>query len=95
MKKTTIKKEHFKSFQHIKQKYPDAVVLLRVDDDYTAFKNDAEIIHELTGNKITVLRGIGRTCRFPFCEIDSILHKLVKAGNKVALCNQLEMPEKK
>lgn len=92
MKKRSIRKEHVKSFQAIRNKYPGAVVLLKIAGDYTAFQEDAEIIHQLTGHSITTLPGIGNTCHFSFGEIDSILHKLVKAGNKVALCDPLGNP---
>jgi DNA mismatch repair protein MutS len=92
MKKTIIRKEHFKSYQAIRNKYPGAVVLLRIAGEYAAFQEDAELIQLLTGNQITHLPGMGNTCGFAFGEIDSILHKLVKAGNKVALCDPLENP---
>jgi len=90
MKKIIITKTHFKTYQSIKQKYPDAIVLLRIADDYTSFNNDAGILHRLTGNRLQTIQDIGNTCNFPFAELDNILNKLVKAGNKVALCDQLE-----
>lgn len=92
MKKTSISNEHFKSFQAIRNKYPCAVVLLKIAGDYTAFQEDAELIQQLTGNHITYLPGMGNTCCFAFGEIDSILHKLVKAGNKVAICEPQDNP---
>lgn len=90
MKKLIINKAHFKTYQSIKQKYPDAAVLLRIADDYTTFNKDAEIIHRLTGNNLKYLPGIGYTCNFPFAELNKNRNKLVKAGNKVAICDQLE-----
>lgn len=92
MKKSSIRQEHFKSFLAIRHKYPGVVLLLKIAGDYTAFQEDAELIHQLTGNPFTLLPGIGNTCRFAFGKIDCILHKLVKAGNKVALCDPLENP---
>ncbi|MBI5372477.1 MAG: hypothetical protein HZA79_10685 [Sphingobacteriales bacterium] len=92
MKKTSIRHEHFKSYQAIRHKYPGAVVLLKIAGDYTAFQQDAELIQQLTGNSISQFPGIGNTCHFSITEIDRILHKLVKAGNKVALCDPLENP---
>lgn len=95
MKKTTaihINKDQFRNYQNIKQKYLDAIVLLRIADNYTAFEKDAEIVQELTGNKMIELQGIGNICSFPFTETDITLHKLVKAGNRVALCDQLDNP---
>jgi DNA mismatch repair protein MutS len=90
MKKVNINTAHFSTYQTIKQKYPDAIVLLRIADNYTTFKNDAGILHEVTGKSLHTIQDIGNTCNFPFAELDSILNKLVKAGNKVALCDQLE-----
>lgn len=90
MKKVTIKKAHFKTYQTLKQKYPDAVVLLRIADDYCTFNNDAGILHQITGKNLHIIPGTGNTCTFPFAQLDNILNKLVKAGNKVALCDQLE-----
>lgn len=86
MKKTSISIDHFKSYQAIRRKYPGAVILLKMAADYTAFKEDAELIQQLTGNPITHLPEIDNTCRFSLAETDRILHKLVKAGYKVALC---------
>jgi DNA mismatch repair protein MutS len=96
--KTTAKEiiisEYFKNFRSTKQKYPDAIILLRVSDDYLTFEQDAEIIHQMTGNKLSSQFGIAATCNFPFQQLDAILHKLVKAGWRVAVCEQLEKPEK-
>ena len=92
MKKTSISIEHFKSYQPIRRKYPGAVVFLKIAGDYTAFQEDAELIRQLTGNPITQLPGIGKICHFSIAETDSILHKLVMAGYKVALCEPLENP---
>ncbi len=92
MKKTSISNDHFKSYQAIRCKYPGAVVLLKIADDYTAFQEDAELIQQLTVNPITHLPGVGKTCHFSIAETDSILHELVKAGNKVALCEPQDNP---
>ena len=94
MENTVINKEQYRQFKQIKQKYPDAIVVLRIADDYTAFDEDAEIIHQLTGNNLTDIPGIGNTCHFPFGDMDTILHRLVKAGNKVAVCDALENPKR-
>ena len=64
MIKKSISKEHFKSYQAIRNKYPGAVVLIKIDADYTVFQQDAELIQQLTGHPITRLPGIGNTCRF-------------------------------
>lgn len=95
MKKTKtihINKDQFRSHQTIKQKYLDAIVLFRIANNYIAFEKDAETLHKLTGNKLIELQGISTICYFPFAEMDTVLHKLVKAGNRVALCDQLDNP---
>lgn len=86
----SVTKQHLNNYINIKQKYPDAVLLFRLADDYVTFHTDAEIVQRLTGNDITDLQDIGKVCSFPFSEMDDILHKLVKAGNRVAVCDQLE-----
>lgn len=94
--KTTIKEnnllEYFKNFRCIKQKYPDTIILLRMSDDYLSFSQDAEIIHEMTGNKLCQLSDVAVTCNFSFQQLDAILQKLVKAGWRVAVCEQLKRP---
>lgn len=90
MKQTEINKDHLKTYQSIKQKYPDAVLLFRLGDDYAAFNEDAEIVNALTFKGLSNSPGIGTVCRFPFADSDSILNTLVKAGHRVTLCDQLE-----
>lgn len=96
--KTTIKEnnllEYFKNLRSIKQKYPDAIILLRMSDDYLSFEQDAEIIHKTTGNKLSSISDVAVTCNFSFQQLDAILHKLVKSGWRVAVCDQLENREK-
>jgi len=82
--------DYFKNFRSIKQKYPDAIILLRMSDDYLSFEQDAEIIHKTTGNKLSSLSDVAVICNFSFQQLDAILHKLVKAGWRVAVCEQLE-----
>jgi len=94
--KTTAKEntigKYFKNFRSIKQKYPDAIILLRMSDDYLSFEQDAEIIHKATGNKLSSQSDSAVICKFAFQQLDAILHKLVKAGWRVAVCEQLEKP---
>lgn len=83
-------------YNRIKQKYPDAILLFRVGDFYETFGRDAEII--ATVLKIILVtpaydNGI-KNAGFPFHALDPYLQKLVKAGYRVALCEQLEDPKK-
>ncbi len=81
----------------IKQKYPDAVLLFRVGDFYETFGEDAIIASRVLGITLTK-RNNGAAASsdlagFPYHALDTYLHKLVKAGYRVAICDQLEDPK--
>ncbi|MER3498754.1 MAG: DNA mismatch repair protein MutS [Chitinophagaceae bacterium] len=81
----------------IKQKYPDAVLLFRVGDFYETFGQDAVIASHVLGITLTK-RNNGAAASselagFPHHALDTYLHKLVKAGYRVAICDQLEDPK--
>src|SRR5213083_1932698 len=81
----------------IKQKYPDAILLFRVGDFYETFNEDAHIASRVLGITLTK-RSNGAAASidlagFPHHALDTYLHKLVKAGYRVAICDQLEDPK--
>ena len=81
----------------IKQKYPDAILLFRVGDFYETFGEDAIIASKVLGITLTK-RNNGAAfssdlAGFPYHALDTYLHKLVKAGYRVAICDQLEDPK--
>lgn len=81
----------------IKQRYPDAVLLFRVGDFYETFGEDAVIASRVLGITLTK-RNNGAAASselagFPHHALDTYLHKLVKAGYRVAICDQLEDPK--
>lgn len=81
----------------IKQKYPDAILLFRVGDFYETFGQDAIEASKILGITLTK-RNNGAAASselagFPHHSLDSYLHKLVKAGHRVAVCDQLEDPK--
>ena len=81
----------------IKQRFPDAVLLFRVGDFYETFGADAIIASQVLGITLTK-RNNGAAASselagFPHHSIDTYLHKLVKAGYRVAVCDQLEDPK--
>ncbi|MFL5772730.1 MAG: DNA mismatch repair protein MutS, partial [Flavisolibacter sp.] len=81
----------------IKAKYPDAVLLFRVGDFYETFGQDAIIASQVLGITLTK-RNNGSASEnelagFPYHALDTYLHKLVKAGYRVAICDQLEDPK--
>lgn len=80
-----------KQWREIKAQYPDALLLFRVGDFYEAYKEDAEQATKILG--ITLCkRGKAHFdfCGFPFHALDTYLPKLVRAGHRVAICDQLE-----
>ncbi|UYQ93908.1 DNA mismatch repair protein MutS [Chitinophaga horti] len=81
----------------IKARYPDAVLLFRVGDFYETFNEDAVIAARVLGIVLTK-RANGSAAfidlaGFPHHSLDTYLHKLVKAGYRVAVCDQLEDPK--
>jgi len=81
----------------IKQRYPDAVLLFRVGDFYETFGEDAVRASAVLGITLTK-RNNGAASSlelagFPHHALDNYLHKLVKAGFRVAICDQLEDPK--
>ena len=81
----------------IKSKYPDAVLLFRVGDFYETFGQDAIIASQVLGITLTRRNNGGAAdnelAGFPYHALDTYLHKLVKAGYRVAICDQLEDPK--
>ncbi len=82
----------------IKQRYPDAILLFRVGDFYETFGSDAVITSKVLGITLTkrnngAASGSSELAGFPHHAMDTYLHKLVKAGYRVAICDQLEDPK--
>ena len=85
-------------YYRIKQQYPDAILLFRVGDFYETFGEDAVRTAETLGIVLTK-RGNGSASEtalagFPYHALDTYLPKLVRAGMRVAVCEQLEDPKK-
>ncbi len=81
----------------IKQKYPDAILLFRVGDFYETFGQDAVLASSILGITLTKRNSSAASSSelagFPHHALDTYLHKLVKAGHRVAICDQLEDPK--
>jgi DNA mismatch repair protein MutS len=89
-------KQLIKQYQSIKAKYPDAIVLFRVGDYYETINEDAKIVAkhlEIIFTEATDNPGIKANTSLPFHSVDIALEKLVKAGYRVAICDQLEDPK--
>ena len=86
-----------KQYNSIKVKYPDAILLFRVGDFYETFGEDAVRTAKILGIVLTK-RANGSASHielagFPHHSLDSYLPKLVRAGYRVAICDQLEDPK--
>ncbi len=97
MAKATAETPLMQQHNAIKAKYPDAILLFRVGDFYETFGQDAVITSQVLGITLTK-RNNGNTdssqlAGFPHHALDTYLHKLVKAGYRVAICDQLEDPK--
>ena len=87
-----------RQYYKIKEKHPDALLLFRVGDFYETFHEDAVKASAILGIILTK-RGAGsnsetKLAGFPYHSLNTYLHKLVKAGERVAICEQLEDPKK-
>jgi DNA mismatch repair protein MutS len=86
-----------RQYSQIKAKYPDTILLFRMGDFFETFENDAVITSKVLGITLTK-RANGAAsdvplAGFPHHALDNYLPKLVKAGYKVAVCEQLEDPK--
>jgi DNA mismatch repair protein MutS len=86
-----------KQYNSIKAKYPDALLLFRVGDFYETFGPDAEktaaILDIILTKKAAGTEGETPLAGFPYHALNTYLPKLVKAGERVAICDQLEDPK--
>lgn len=90
---TPLMEQYFK----LKSKHPDAILLFRVGDFYETFGEDAEKAADVLGIVLTARNNGGSDiplAGFPYHSVDIYLPKLVRAGFRVAVCEQLEKPSK-
>jgi len=97
MAKKVVETPLMKQYFEMKKKHPDAVLLFRVGDFYETFSDDAITASEILG--ITLTRRANGSAQhvelagFPHHALDTYLPKLVRAGKRVAICEQLEDPK--
>src|SRR3990167_6429676 len=87
-----------KQYRDIKKKYPDTLLFFRLGDFYELFLDDAEVGSRILDITLTA-RSKGKDGKIPMCgvpyhAIDSYLGRIVKAGYKAAICEQISEPEK-
>ena len=97
MSKKQVETPMMKQFYEIKEQHPDAILLFRVGDFYETYADDAAEAADILG--ITLTRRSSTTpnavemAGFPHHALDTYLPKLVRAGKRVAICDQLEDPK--
>ncbi|MBR4070049.1 MAG: DNA mismatch repair protein MutS, partial [Bacteroidaceae bacterium] len=97
MSKKVVETPLMKQYFEMKTKHPDAILLFRVGDFYETFCDDAISASEILG--ITLTRRANGSAQsielagFPHHALDTYLPKLVRAGKRVAICEQLEDPK--
>ena len=89
-----------RQFYDFKAKHPDALLLFRCGDFYETYNEDASVAAEILGITLTKRSSVAGTSAsgtamagFPYHALDSYLPKLVRAGKRVAICDQLEDPK--
>jgi len=97
MAKEVVETPLMKQYYNIKAKHPDAILLFRVGDFYETYSEDAIVSSEILGIVLT-RRANGAAqfvelAGFPHHALDTYLPKLVRAGKRVAICDQLEDPK--
>jgi len=81
-----------KQFCELKVKHPDAMLLFRCGDFYETYHEDAENASKVLGITLTTTNGSTRLAAFPYHALDTYLPKLIRAGYRVAICDQLDSP---
>lgn len=82
-----------KQYFEIKKKHPEALLLFRCGDFYTSFEDDASDASKILGITLIKRSDGSRIATFPHYDIDSYLPRLIRAGRKVAICDQLVDPK--
>ena len=98
MAKKIVETPLMKQYIEMKRKHPDAVLLFRVGDFYETFSDDAISTSEILGITLTKrANGVAQSIElagFPHHALDTYLPKLIRAGKRVAICEQLEEDRK-
>ena len=96
--KPAVSSSLMKQFGQLKEKHPDALLLFRTGDNYVAYKEDAQVLQRILGLDVQTLSGSAKgesvdVASFHHADLDIKLPKLIRAGQRVAICDQLEAPE--
>ena len=94
----TVGAKSIEQYDNLKAKHPDALLLFRVKDTYQSYKQDVPCIEKSLNLKKTIMIKEGTdenidVISFPHFELDKYLPKLIRAGYRIAICEQLEEPK--
>ena len=92
MNTTTMRFAMMKQLEDLKEKHPDALLLFRCGDFYEAYEDDAKVCADVLGIVLTKRDDI-YMAGFPHHALDMYLPRLVRAGKRIAICDQLEDPK--
>jgi DNA mismatch repair protein MutS len=81
-----------RQYRRIKEKYHDAVVFFRLGDFYEMFERDAAEVSAILGLTLTARHGVPM-CGIPYHAFNTYVPRLLKAGRKIAVCEQVSLPE--
>jgi len=81
-----------KQYYDLKAKHPDAIFLFRTGDFYVTYEEDAAVCAKILGITLSVREG-RKEAAFPHHALDTYLPKLIRAGKRIAICDQLEDPK--
>lgn len=97
-KSTMIPIPNLKQYEELKTKHPDALLLFRVGNNYQSYADDAKLSSKVLS--LPILQGVDTSSQKPvevtsfrYGELDTYLPKLIRDGNRVAICDQLEAPK--
>ena len=82
-------------FQELKEKHPESLLLFRCGDFYECYEGDASIASLILGITLTKRKDGGNMAGFPHHALDTYLPKLIRAGKRVAICDQIDAPNQK
>lgn len=85
--------KYIKQYNELKEKHPDAMLLFRAGDFYECYNDDATVAAAVLGITLTRRDNIN-LAGFPHHALDTYLPKLIRAGKRIAICDQLDTPKK-
>lgn len=84
-----------KQYRDLKSKHPDAVLLFRVGDFYKAYEEDADVVGKVCSVNVERKEATHiKVAKFVYHSLDIYLPKLIRAGHRIAICDQLEAPKR-